>query len=234
MPQVLRQSCDGNSLFCFVLDAVDSAQCRAAPDLPGNAGNAIQSNCRSRSAVVRHSHFDSVRVPGKRHRQARPLIQVLECVVTGRHNGPLQFSGGFGCQAGSIGNKMRETSRSSGQPRVRVNPQLEDFWISGHCACSRGPRRKLPGNLGSNTIRRRRASRFAAPCRLCSTSRTCTDTPACRIAHKPRDLAWQASMAKLYPLLRGPASRDSTPCRHSRISPYASNWLCWAFSSALF
>jgi hypothetical protein len=140
---------------------------------------------RRRAFRHRHFHFnpilappqsDLASLPGRLRRKTFPARCQHRC---------LQLQRRFTRQSRRIPHAPHHAARRRGQPLVRVHHQVQLSGVGRH-SFNRSPaiRRRLPGILGNSTNRPRRASRYAAPCRSCSTCRTGNTLPFCRIAYK--------------------------------------------------
>ena len=159
-PQVLGQSCDGQAVAGFVLNAVDTTKAAGAANLTGEPGDAIEPNSRFCVTFVSHGDLDAVRITRERHGQVRMAVSKMrKDVLAGGDNGFLEFGSFFERQARGLREVARGASGSGRQPGIGINLQLKGFGFSAHCNYSRQLRRKLPGNPGNSRGRRRKASR---------------------------------------------------------------------------
>jgi hypothetical protein len=144
----------------LILNAIDSAQSARVSELIRKTGNPVQPHRRLIAAFVSHRDFNAIRITRKRHVQVRMLPnEMCKRFLAGSDDGRLQFDHRVARQTSRLREVARYTPCRSREPRIGVNLQLNASGFSGHCGCSREPRRKLHGSPGNNTSRPRTASR---------------------------------------------------------------------------
>jgi hypothetical protein len=133
----------------------------------------------------RHFHFNPILTPPQADLTSLPSRLRPKTLPARCQHRRLQLQRRFTCQSRRVPHASHHSTSRRGQPLVWVHHQVQLSGVGRH-SFNRSPaiHRRLPGILGNSTNRPRRASRYAAPCRSCSTCRTGNTLPSCRIAYR--------------------------------------------------